>query len=62
MCQLPGKFAGKFKWPNLQEAHQHAFGKPFDGAHDAMADLRACKDVYFWLKNGMPEVEKKQPL
>lgn len=52
VCELPGKFAGKFKWPNLQEAYTHAFGKPFDGAHDAMADLRACKDIYFWLKGG----------
>lgn len=50
ICQIPGKYAGKFKWPNLQEAHQHAFGKPFDGAHDAMADLLACKAIYFWLK------------
>jgi DNA polymerase-3 subunit epsilon len=49
VCQLPGKFAGKFKWPNLGEACQH-IGKPLVGAHDAMADLRACKEVYFWLK------------
>jgi len=50
ICKLPGKFEGKFKWPNLQEAYQTAFGKPFTGAHDAMADLRACKEIYFWLK------------
>jgi DNA polymerase-3 subunit epsilon len=47
VCQLPGPYG--FKWPKLQEAHQHCFGKPFDGAHDALADVRACKAVYFWL-------------
>lgn len=39
-----------FKWPNLQEAHQHFFGKGFDGAHDAMEDVRACMRVYFALQ------------
>lgn len=51
ICKLPGKFAGRFKWPSLQESHLHAFGKPFDGAHNAMADVLACKDIYFWLNN-----------
>jgi DNA polymerase-3 subunit epsilon len=49
ICQLPGNY-GKFKWPKLQEAHQHAFGEPFEGAHDAMADVRACARLYRWLK------------
>jgi len=33
----------------LSEAYRHAFGKDFDGAHDAMSDIRATKDVYFWI-------------
>lgn len=37
----------KFKNPNLQEAHKHFFGKEFDGAHDAMADVKACASIYF---------------
>ena len=37
----------EFKKPNLQEAHRHFFGREFEGAHDAMADVRACRDVYF---------------
>ncbi len=45
ILQLPGRYG--FKWPNLQEAHTHFTGKPFDGAHDAMADVRACAAVYF---------------
>jgi DNA polymerase-3 subunit epsilon len=50
VCKLPGKIAGKFKWPKLTEAYLVAFEKSFDGAHDALADLRACKEIYFWLK------------
>jgi DNA polymerase III epsilon subunit-like protein len=48
-CKLPGRY-GSYKWPKLQEAYQHCFGCEFEGAHDALTDVRACKDVYFWLK------------
>lgn len=41
-----------YKVPNLTEAHLHFFGVPFEGAHDAMADIRACRDVYFALTDG----------
>lgn len=46
ILKLPGRY-GDYKWPNLQEAHQHFIGRPFEGAHDAMADVRACRDVYY---------------
>jgi hypothetical protein len=45
-CNLPGRF-GKPKWPKLQEAYKWCFNKEFDKAHDAMADIRACKEVFF---------------
>lgn len=35
-----------FKYPRLQETHKFLFGEEFEGAHDAMADVRACKRVY----------------
>ena len=50
LCALPGKYAGQFKWPKLTEAHETLLGTAFDGAHDAMADVRACSRVYFELK------------
>jgi len=40
----------KFKMPKLIEAHQHLFGEDFDKAHDAMADVMACKRIYFECK------------
>jgi len=40
----------KYKNPRLIEAYNHFFNKDFEGAHDAMADVRACRDVYFALK------------
>jgi len=47
ICDIPGPYGPK--WPRLQEAHKHVFGKEFDGAHDALADVIACKNIYFWI-------------
>lgn len=44
---IPGNY-GRCKWPTLGEATQFCFNRPLQGAHDALADVRACKDVYFW--------------
>lgn len=48
ICQIPGSY-DDFKWPKLIEAYRHCFNEDFDGAHDAMADVRACARVYRWL-------------
>jgi DNA polymerase III subunit epsilon len=54
VCDIQRKGGGT-KWPNLQEAHRFVAGFDFDGAHDAMADVRACARVFQWLQ------EKKAP-
>jgi len=40
----------KPKRPSLQEAHTHLVGHPFEGAHNALADARACARVFFAMK------------
>lgn len=40
LCQLPGN-KGRFKSPRLQELHNFLLGEKFEGAHDALADVRA---------------------
>lgn len=50
ICQLPGKVGAKFKWPKLEEAYRHFFKRDLENAHDALADVTACKEIYFWLK------------
>jgi DNA polymerase-3 subunit epsilon len=51
VCRLPGKIAGKFKWPTLQEAYKLLVDPSgFDGAHDAMMDVDACLQVYLKLR------------
>ena len=47
-CRLPGNYG--FKYPNLTELHRKLFNKAFDDAHDALADVRACKAAYYELR------------
>jgi DNA polymerase-3 subunit epsilon len=49
ICKLKGKYPGKWKWPKLIEAYRYCFQKDFDGAHDALADVRATAAVFKWL-------------
>lgn len=39
------------KTPNLQEAYKHFFGEEFKSAHSALADVMACRAVYFAVKH-----------
>lgn len=47
-CRLPRQYG--YKWPSLQELHMKLFGQPFEGAHDALVDVRACARCYYDLK------------
>ena len=47
-CKIPGYYG--FKWPKLDELHQKLFGKSFDNAHDAAADIGATAKCFWELK------------
>ena len=49
IVKIPGRRG--YKWPKLQEAYK-ALVNPqgFEGAHDAMADVKACRQVFYMLK------------
>lgn len=49
ICQIPNVGKAGIKAPNLAEAYKHFTGKDLVNAHTAMADTKACLDVYFGL-------------
>lgn len=53
ICKLPHKkrnsFGTSYKWPKLSEAYRFCFGKDFEGAHDAINDVRATAEIFRWL-------------
>lgn len=50
-CKMQPFRYGTYKWPTLLELHEKLFGEGFDGAHDAMADVKAAAKAFFELKN-----------
>ena len=48
-CKIPGRY-GRYKWPNLTELHHFLFDQDFEGAHNALADVKACAKCFFELK------------
>ena len=55
ICKIPSRNGySDYKWPRLDEAYRFAFNEDFDGAHDAMADVRACARIYRWLQERKP--------
>lgn len=48
VCKIPG-FRG-YKWPTLTELHMKLFGENFQGAHDALDDVKACAKSFFEMK------------
>ena len=49
-CQLPAKWGNSYKWPSLTELHAKLFNAGFDGAHDALEDVKVCAKSFFELK------------
>lgn len=50
ICKIPHANGRGYKWPKLQELHVHLFGSEFDGAHDALADVKATARCFFELR------------
>jgi len=48
-CALPSSSSG-YKWPKLSELHIKLFGRDFDDAHDASADINATEKCFWELK------------
>lgn len=49
LCAIPAPNGRGYKWPRLSELHQHLFREDFEGAHDALADVRATARCYWAL-------------
>ena len=47
-CKIPGPYG--YKWPKLSELHVALFGKDFEEAHDASADIQATKNCFWKMK------------
>jgi len=47
-CALPGRYG--YKWPSLAELHARLFNESFDGAHQALVDVRACARCFVELR------------
>jgi DNA polymerase III epsilon subunit-like protein len=52
VCKLPHREPGKsgFKRPSLTELYRHLFGEEFEGAHDALIDVRASARCYYKMR------------
>jgi DNA polymerase-3 subunit epsilon len=63
LCKLPQAKGRGYKWPKLEELYFFLFGKPMEGAHDALADTTALKEVFFeLLRRGHLKLEQTPKL
>lgn len=50
-CRIPSNSPySRYKWPRLTELHQKLFGKDFEEAHNAAADIAATAKCFWELK------------
>jgi DNA polymerase III epsilon subunit-like protein len=47
LLKLPGRYAGNYKWPKLQELYQFLFNEPLSQTHTALDDIRQTAKCYF---------------
>lgn len=64
-CRLPQPNGRKgIKWPSLAELYQKLFDQPFEGAHDAKADIMATAKCFYELVRlgviRMPVIERQE--
>lgn len=57
ICQMLPKNRYGYKMPKLAEAYEHFTGKSMEDAHNAMADTKACMEVYFAIQDLNAEKE-----
>lgn len=57
VCQIENRRGDGFKPPTLAEAYHHFTGGQIENAHDALADCRACLQVFRGLRG--PKQEKQ---
>lgn len=55
ICKIPRPRGRGLKWPTLQELHMQLFGEGFEGAHDALADVKATRRCYYKMKRRQDE-------
>jgi len=47
VVKIPHRYSrAGWKYPSMQELHEHLFGMRFDNAHNAEADMEACNVCY----------------
>ncbi len=47
-CKIEGHYG--YKWPKVSELHIKLFGKDFEGAHDALADIEATARCFWQMR------------
>lgn len=68
-CRIPTAGGNGFRWPKLQELHVRLFARPFEGAHDSAADVRAlancfaalCRSGFYNSEFALPQLVFPQP-
>lgn len=46
ICKVPKASGSGYKWPKLTEAYRAIFQRELAGAHGALADARACAEIF----------------